>query len=53
MVKGGGKMSDELIMQITLAMLERGSLYFDATDNEGLAKELAKFIKTLRNEINE
>lgn len=44
-------MNDEYIKEITIAMIERGWIITSDT-NEGTAKEVAKFINTLRNELD-
>ncbi|MEL7656350.1 MAG: hypothetical protein AAGU75_10640 [Bacillota bacterium] len=44
-------MSDEQIKEITIAMINN-RLVFTGSDNEDTAKEIAKFITTLREEVN-
>lgn len=44
-------MNDEQIKEITIAMIEKG--LYRGNDNEETAKEIAKFINTLKKEVNQ
>jgi len=52
-VKGGvNKMSDECIKDIIITLINN-RLFYLGDDNEGTAKEVAKFIKTLKRELKD
>lgn len=44
-------MTDEQIKEITIALIEKG-LFATSNNNENTAKQIAKFVNTLRQEIN-